>query len=175
MNPELHLFILCGVPFAGKSTLACELARQLPGRRIDIDELNAARGHGAGGDDLSQKDWDAVYAESFRLLSESLAAGVSVVYDGHCWTRGQRDNLRRIAAQQGAATAVILVPTPVEEARARWQANRSVHTRHDVSNDNFSSALAYYERPEIEELAASYDSSVDVPVWVARLLQQVDH
>jgi predicted kinase len=170
MDQRVRLLIICGVPFAGKSTLARELARQLPGRRIDIDELNAAQGRGAGGDDMTQQDWDAIYGESFRLLAESLAAGVSVVYDGHCWTRWQRDNLRRIAEERGATTAVIFVTTSEEVGRARWQANRAQQTRHDVSDENFASALAYYEPPQPDEIAASYDGTIDVALWVEQLL-----
>lgn len=170
MAPQPRLVIVCGVPFAGKSTLARQLARQLPGCRIDIDELNAAGGRGAGGATLSPQDWDVVYAESFRLLAERLRGGYSVVYDGHCWTRWQRDNLRRIAANEGAPSAVVLVTTSEEQARDRWRANRLQQTRHDVSDENFASALAYYERPEPDEVTASYDGSVDVTLWVERLL-----
>ena len=59
-----RLYVLCGLPFAGKSTLARELAARLGLAHLEGDQIH--REQGLGGDDrrLTRAEWVAAYRES---------------------------------------------------------------------------------------------------------------
>lgn len=96
-------------------------------------------------------------------------AGRAVAYEGHCWTREQRDRLRAIAAAHGAPTILIFLDLPEEIVRARWRANRADPRRHDVRDDDFARAIALLEPPVAGEGAVVYTGEPPPEVWVARL------
>jgi predicted kinase len=75
-----RLYVVFGIPFSGKSTLAREVVRQRACRVIDIDALNTARGVGIAGAPITQEDWAISFASARARLVEALAAGESVVY-----------------------------------------------------------------------------------------------
>jgi predicted kinase len=75
-----RLYVVFGIPFSGKSTLARELVCQRGCRVIDIDALNTARGVGIAGAPITQEDWAISFASARARLVEALAAGESVVY-----------------------------------------------------------------------------------------------
>lgn len=96
------MYIVCGLPFAGKSTLVRELTRQRGCRAIDIDSLNTAR-----------------FAIARAATAAALAAGEAVAYDGHCFGRGQRDELRALARAYTTPVTLIVVAVPEAVARER--------------------------------------------------------
>ncbi len=63
---EPCLYILCGLPFAGKTTLARALERQLGLALVGLDAINTARGVGLHGEAISPEEWDETYAEAYR-------------------------------------------------------------------------------------------------------------
>src|SRR5260370_18711738 len=107
-----RIYILCGLPFAGKTTLAKLLVQRLGLPRVSIDEINGERGLGFNNSLISSADWDSTYAESYRQLDAYLHAGRSVIYDAANFTRSKRDKARAVAAQSGSGGCVIYVATP---------------------------------------------------------------
>lgn len=87
-----RLYIMCGLPFAGKSTLTRALAARLGLAVIAIDAINDERGLGIHAAPLSPEEWDGTYAEAFRRLDAALMAGGSVIFDAVSFTRRQRDD-----------------------------------------------------------------------------------
>lgn len=166
----VRVYILCGLPFAGKTTLAKALAARLGFARVDMDEINTRKGVGLQGEVIVQEEWDRTYAESYKQLDQLLQAGQSVLFDAANFTRVQRDYLRTIAAKHEAATQVIYVDVSEAEARERWLQNRITQQRYDVRDDDFAYVVTYFDIPAPDEHVLRYHSSQPVDEWIERTL-----
>jgi predicted kinase len=170
-----QLYIVCGLPFAGKTTLAKALEQRLGFTRIDLDQINTALGVGLDGSPISPKEWDRTYAESYRQLGVALAAGQSVVYDATNFTKAQRDHLRAIANALNAPARVIYVALSEAEARLRWLSNRATHERYDVRDEDFELVATHFEPPIAEEQVIYYYPSQPLDDWIHTLLRDTSH
>ena len=169
MKSGSQLYIVFGLPFSGKSTLVRELARQRGCVVIDIDTINTARGVGIAGAAITPEDWEISFATARAQLDAALAAGESVAYDGHVWSRAQRDEFRGIAHSTGAGATFIYLDIPESVVHERLLANRRTRQRFDVPDDLFAQAIALMEPPDEEERVMRYDGSEPVAAWIARL------
>lgn len=160
------LYILCGLPFAGKTTLAKELVNCLSIKRVALDEINTERGIWDEETGMSSEEWEATYQEAYRRIASCLRQGESVVDDSTNFTRTQRDRLRSIAEQHQARTQVIFVDIPVSEARRRWQENRQTARREDVRDEDFAYVLHHFVSPTEDEQVLRYDGTVQAREWV---------
>jgi predicted kinase len=169
MSEPPTLYFLCGLPFAGKSTLARALVAHTGARHISLDAINTERGLGLDGDGaaITPEQWDVTYAEAYRRIEETLTAGGSVVYDETCFLRSQRDAVRAIAARSGARAQLIWVTTPEAAARARLLANRQTGERFDIRDDNFELVATRFEPPTPDERALRYDGASPHEAWLA--------
>jgi predicted kinase len=166
MMRQAHLYILCGLPFAGKTTLAKGLVSELGIKRVAIDDINTERGLWDDEKGLSPEEWTHVYNEAYRRIGLLLGQGERVMDDSTNFTREQRDRLRAIAARHNAATTVIYVTTPLAETRRRWQENRSTRVRGDVRDDDFTQVVENLEAPTEDENVLRYDGSTPVTEWI---------
>ncbi len=164
-----RLYVVFGFPFSGKSTLVRELARQRGCRVIDIDAINTARGVGVAGASITPEDWAISFADARARLTNALAAGESVAYDGHVWSRAQRDEFRMLARSTGATVTFIYLDVPESLVRERLMANRQTAQRFDVPDDLFTQAIGLMEPPDGTEAVARYDGAAPVSIWVAAL------
>jgi hypothetical protein len=147
MRPRPVLIVICGLSFAGKTTLARALAAYKCWCYISLDAINEERGVGVGDESITKKEWIQTYPEAYHRVGAALAVGESVVYDETNMLRSQRDELRRIAALHGAEAYVLYVATTATEARQRWQHNRCTGERGDVRNDDLHMLLRISSRP----------------------------
>jgi predicted kinase len=161
-----RIYILCGLAFSGKTTLAKTLVQRLGLARVSIDEINSARGVGLDNAWISPENWDLTYAESYRQLDEYLRAGRSVLYDAGNFNRAERDKARAIAAQSGAGALVIYVTTPETTTRERWQRNRLTHERNDIRDDYFEIGAQMFEPPAADENVLLYSNEQNVDAWI---------
>ena len=88
-----RLLLTCGLPGAGKTTLAKRFAADRSALRLTQDEWLIA---------LGSSPWDAPTREKldhelWRLAQDVLRLGVSVVLDFGLWTRIERDETRSAA------------------------------------------------------------------------------
>lgn len=172
MHPDRaqpSLLILCGLPFAGKSTLAVALAHRLTMRLVCMDAINMERGLGLDAAPISSDQWAETYREMYRRLDEMLAAGISVVYDAPNATRQERDDARAIAARNNAAARIIYVPIRPDEAWTRLLANRTNPIRHDVRDADFDDVLRRFEPPNDEPDTIAYDPTIPIAAWISRI------
>ncbi len=160
-----RLYILCGLPFAGKTTLALALVHRLGFTHIALDDINSERGLGVSGEPISQADWARSYAEAHRRLEAPLASGQTVIYDATNFTRKERDRLRKIAARHNIAASVIYLNL-ADQARRRWQDNRGSRTRYDVRDEDFAQVTANFELPTADENVITYDGILPLDEWI---------
>lgn len=110
---------MCGLPCAGKTTLAKQIERERSALRLTADEW-ITRLFGA---DLSLETLDAardpVESVLWDLAARILVLGVDVILDFGFWSRAERDDFRSRAAQLGACSELHFLDVPEEELLAR--------------------------------------------------------
>src|SRR6266699_1816894 len=172
---EPRLYILCGLPFAGKTTLARALERQLGIVLVELDDINRVRGVGLHGKAISPEEWHRTYTEAYRQLDAFLAAGQSVLFDATNFTKVQRASLRALAGKQGARALVIYLDVSEVEARQRWLQNRATGARYDVRDEDFAQVVNFFEPPTPEEQAVYYRPSQPVDEWIQQVFLEGDN
>jgi predicted kinase len=168
-NPPLRLTFLCGLPFAGKSSLARVLATHTGARLISLDGINDERELGLAGEDISPDQWDVTYAIAYQRVAATLAAGESVIYDDTNFLRAQRDAVRAIAAHAGATARLIWVTTSEATARARWLANHQSGARFDVRDQDFAYVATRFAAPSPDEDALRFDGASAPESWLTAI------
>ncbi|GHO61912.1 hypothetical protein KSC_008040 [Ktedonobacter sp. SOSP1-52] len=160
------LYILCGFPFTGKSTLARELESWLGIKRVSIDEINGERGSWNDETGMSAEEWERTYQEAYLRIATHLSQNEDVIDESANFTREQRDRLRDIAEQHHAHARVIFIDIPLSEARRRWQANRQTRIRADVRDEDFAHVVDNFAPPTQDEHVLRYDGSLPPGEWV---------
>jgi predicted kinase len=115
---EARLILTCGLPGAGKTALARQLAADRSAVRLTKDEWLWA---------LGSTPWDSatnekVEAELWRLAQEILRLGLSVVLDFGLWARIERDEMRSVARARGVGVELHYVDVPTDELWRRIEA-----------------------------------------------------
>lgn len=161
------LIILVGRPYAGKTTLGRALRERFGHAWVDVDVIKE-RLHGSGlqDDDLTQKQWNEIYAETDREMEAHLRAGRIVVDDSRNFRKRERIGAQSIAKRAGAAFVAVYVDTPVTEIRQRAVANRLSPTRHDVPDPDLDKLLAAFEPPTADERPLILISEVPLQEWI---------
>jgi predicted kinase len=150
------LYVLTGLPGAGKSTHAAALAATTGARHVAMDDAV----HAAG---LSLVDYEARFAlqpsieASIPLL---LAEGESVIAEFGSWGREERDRLRGLADGTGARTELHWADAPLEVCRERILARGGLGAE-DLAGGILDSSRDLFDRPTPEE-GAAYDAFVTV-------------
>ena len=145
------LYLLCGMPGAGKSTLAARLAREQSALLLSPDEWIARLAPESGGRDDALRD--SVLALQFDVAVNMLRLGTSVVWDHGCWSCGERDRARAAAISVGAQYELWWLDTPVDELKKRLAARNAALPPHGfvVTADDIDAWLPLFEAPNSDE------------------------
>lgn len=168
------LFIMCGFPFSGKSTLATRIVEECGLQRVSVDEINAELGVGANPEQpITQAEWDRTYTIFFRRIDGLLRRGRSVIADTAGYSRSERDQLRNVARSSGADAVVIHVQVPVETSRQRLLDNRQTKARHDVRDEDYDNVIRNFEEPAAPERVLVFGAEMDCSVLLQKVKAQI--
>ena len=117
MSPILYL--MCGLPGSGKTTLAKELESAGKGVLLNGDSwVSKLYPHDA---ETAARDERRSLVEEvqWELAERLLSNGVSVILDWGVWARAERDHYRQRAWDLGAEVQTIFLDVPIETLKER--------------------------------------------------------
>lgn len=159
------LYIMCGLPFSGKTTLARALANQCDFVHLDLDTIARERSLFPE-EGISDEQWGQVFREVHQQVAVLLTSGKSVVFDAVNYDRVGRDRLRTIAQQSSNSVYVIYINLTIQEIEERRQVNQTNHQRLPVRDKDFVELATEFEIPTIEENLIIYDRTQSIPEWI---------
>ena len=159
------LYLLCGMPFSGKTTLGKTIARQLDSSYISLDEINEARGL-RGGDGISIEEWEKTHSIAMSQMQTTMPTSQDIVLDDTNCFRWLRDRFRQLAAEYNYQTTVVFVDVPVSEIWQRMSANQKTQTRHMVKPEIIKEMTKTFEPPEEDENVIRYDGEQSIDEWI---------
>lgn len=154
------LFLMVGLPGAGKTTLAKKLEIERPALRLTPDEWIPV----LYGENLSQEKLDSVRdpveAMQWQIAAAALRLGVDVMLDFGLWSRRERDDFRARAAALGAKAEICFLDVSRAELSARLAArneNLPPGTFH-VSQEQLDLWWSWFQPPTADELQSTADA-----------------
>ena len=146
------LFIMCGLPFSGKTVLAQKLSEHFDNSVISIDSIREEFGFSwEDNEKVTPADWDKVFTAVHKRIGQELDLGHSVIYDSANQDRASRDDLRAFAKKHNATTKIIYLDVPLEVIMKRWQENQHTKTRFHLPMKWLRAAIDTLEPPKSDE------------------------
>jgi predicted kinase len=148
---KARLILTCGLPGAGKTALATQLAADRSAVRLTKDEWLWA---------LGSTPWDGstrekVEQELWRLAQEILRLDLSVVLDFGLWARIERDEMRSVARRLGVGVELHYLDVPTGELWRRIEARNSEPPwdAYPIRRADLDGWLRAFQAPDAAELA----------------------
>lgn len=169
MSSRPKLYIMCGLAFAGKSTLARKIAEHTNSKLIAFDKLWVEK-EKERPISKDAKGWRFIRKVARDEILRSLKEGISVVYDDTNVRFEHREELRKLVKESGFDSTVIYLNTPLKVIKAREQTNRVTRERHEVEPKNFQTVLEQLEVPTAYEKALEFTPETDLDDFLRRIL-----
>jgi predicted kinase len=148
---EARLLLTCGLPGAGKTKLATQLAADRSAVRLTTDDWLWA----LGSTPWDEPTRDKVEHELWRLAQELLRLGMSVVLDFGLWIRIERDEMRSAARGLGVGVELHCLNLPADELWRRIEARNSEPPwdGYPIRRPDLEGWLGLFQAPDAAELA----------------------
>jgi len=148
---ESRLILTCGLPGAGKTTLAAQLALERRALRLTKDEWLWALGSTPWDEPIREK----VEQQLWRLAQETLRLGLSVVLDFGLWARIERDEMRSAARGLGVGIELHYLDVPIAELWRRIEARNSEPPwdSNPIRRSDLDGWVRLFQAPDAAELA----------------------
>ena len=161
------LYLMVGLPGAGKTTRARELAATHRALRLTPDEWHLPL---FGTSLRADGKRDILEARMITVALRALRLGTSVVLDFGLWGRDERSALRWLAAEAGAASQVVYLPVDLDVQLARI-AHREATTPHEtfpMPDDDVLAWRRQFQVPAPDELAGERipQPPAEWPTWL---------
>ena len=147
------MFLMVGLPGAGKTARAKELAAEHGALRLSPDAWMIP----LFGDSEAGGKRDVLEGRLIWLALAALRLDTSVILDFGFWARDERAALRWLATSAGASCEVVYLPVDRATQRARIMC-RQAHAPHEtfaISQAEADSWRAQFEPPDTAELAGT--------------------
>ena len=145
------LFLTVGLPGAGKTTRARELARERSILRLTPDDWMAPL---FGHNDAAGRR-DILEGRMLWVAHEVLGSGASVILDFGCWSPDERYAIRAIAELAGADFTIEYLELPEAERRARCDRRwaQAPETTFEMTSEDHDRFVSLCQPPSASELA----------------------
>jgi len=161
-----RLINVCGLPGAGKTTIARRIARAAPGAvRLCPDEWMRASGISL---------WDeaaraTIEAGQWTLAQQLLLAGTDVVIEWGTWSRRERDTLVEWCRAHDVASSLVHLEVPTDELVRRLTLRNQFAGEAEITRGMIEEWIAGPWEPPTAEEVAEYDSyDLPRPGWISR-------
>ena len=141
---KARLILICGLPGSGKTTLAKQLAEEVPAVRLCPDEWK----HDLGIDYYDEQGRVRLEKRLWQLGQELLGLGQSVILENGFWAREERDELRLAARSLGVAVELHYLEAPVDEL---WR-------RLEIRNEEGEPGTAPIKREDLDTWAQQFEA-----------------
>lgn len=146
------LYIMCGLPFSGKSLLAKEMEIRLGAKLISFDENWI---------ELSARIPDITYEVALEdcknKIAKNLQNNFSVTYDSTNKKPATREIFINLAKENNAEPVIIYLDVPVDEIKRRRAQSLIDKTHHVVSDENFNQSIEHLVPPTDAVIIKSED------------------
>ena len=167
----MHLVLLCGPAFSGKTSLA----RALEARgalRISLDDMLRERGlePGAG---VPVNAWEDASSAACLLIAAAAQRAQHVVLDDTLCYRFLRDRYRQLGEGAGMHVVLAVLTISASEVRARVAEDLRSPRRRGIDAQLLESHLASFEWPSSDEPHVRLDATHGIEQQLACLKQSV--
>ena len=144
------MFLIVGLPGAGKTARARVLAETTPALRLSPDAWMIP----LFGEPEARGKRDVLEGRLIWLALQALRLETSVVLDFGLWARDERSALRWLAASAGASCQVIYLPVDraVQLERIAQRRTYTPHVTFPMTEEEVDSWRARFEAPDTAEL-----------------------
>jgi len=142
-----RLAIVCGLPGAGKTTLATQLESAYGAVRFSPDEWI----HALEIDIYDQPTRARIEQLQWKLAQRLLALGNNVIIEWGTWARSERDKLRLRARELGAAVELHYLNAPEDVLFERISRRRMENP--PITREALASWVKLFQAPDEEEMA----------------------
>lgn len=151
-NSNKTLYILCGLPYSGKTYLSERVLAKTSCAYVSIDQILQELGFDWNLNKLPDGDeWEQVFNISYQKSQEALRGGLNVLYDSTNHTKISRDVLRKIAKDVGACAKVIYIDVPIETIWQRREENIIKKDRSKIDKKLVDMTIKSFEIPTDDE------------------------
>ena len=160
------LMLMVGLPGAGKTTRAEELARTHRALRLTPDHWMIP----LYGDNMANGKRFVLEGRLISVALQALRLGTSVVLDYGLWARDERSALRWLAQANGAACRVVYLPVQreVQLARIAQRQETAPHQTFPMSEADLDQWRQQFQVPDAAELEGGGipDPPAGWPAWL---------
>jgi predicted kinase len=144
------LFLMVGLPGAGKTTRAVELAATHQALRLTPDHWMIP----LYGDNMANGKRFVLEGRLISIALQALRLSISVVLDYGLWARDERSALRWLARASGATCRVVYLPVEkdVQLARIEHRQETAPHQTFPMSEADLDQWREQFQVPDAEEL-----------------------
>ena len=149
-HPVATLFLMVGLPGAGKTTRASELAATHRALRLTPDHWMIP----LFGDNMADGKRFVLEGRFISVALQALRLGTSVVLDFGLWSRDERSALRWLAQANGARCQVVYLPVEkdVQLARIARRQETSPHETFPMTEADVDQWREQFQVPDAAEL-----------------------
>lgn len=163
------LYIMVGVGFAGKSTLAKNIAEHFNINLVSQDVLFFEKEKELNLNEDDDGQWQMLLSMCKQRIKELMMSGKSVVFDNVNLKRAHRDELREIAKEVKGKAVVVYLDTPEEILNKRQDRNKVTRERHDVKQEYLDDAKIQLEIPTNDEDTYVFTHDMDSDAFLKLL------